>query len=116
MSRTDCRDRGLRTVSYSTSRRSREFGIRVALGASSWDILKQVMFEGFALALSGMAAGLLCSVILGRLLASRLHGLSPTDPVTYATISFVCVFPAALAAFFPARKATKDSTRALRCE
>ncbi len=103
-------------VSYSASRRTREFGVRVALGARSWDILKQVMVEGLALALSGMTAGLLCSLILGRFLASRLHGLSPMDPLTYGTISLVCVFVAALAVFFPARKATKDPTRAVRCE
>ncbi len=103
-------------VSYSVARRTHEFSIRMALGARSVDIFKHVVSEGIALVLTGMAIGLPCCIVLARLLSSRLHGLSPFDPITYCGISLLCVSVAAIAVVMPARKAAKDPARALRCE
>jgi putative ABC transport system permease protein len=103
-------------VSYSVARRTHEFGIRMVLGARSVDIFKHVVSEGIALVLTGMAIGLPCCIVLARLLSSRLHGLSPFDPITYCGISLLCVSVAAIAVVLPARKAAKDPARALRCE
>ncbi len=103
-------------ASYSVSRRSREFGIRMAVGARGGDILRQVISEGIALALSGIAIGLPCSIVMARFLVSRLHGLSPIDPITYCVIAALCIAVAALAVLMPARRAAANPTRALRCE
>jgi predicted permease len=103
-------------ISYSITQRTREFGIRVALGARSNDIVRQVTFDGMKVAALGLAIGLFCSAALSRFLASRMHGLSPLDPVTYAAISALALAVAFLAAFLPARRAAADPMKALRAE
>jgi ABC-type antimicrobial peptide transport system permease subunit len=103
-------------ISYSVTQRTREFGIRIALGARNGDIVRQVIFEGLKMAAFGLAIGLSCSVALSRFLASRLHGLSPLDPATYAAISALILVIAFLAAFLPARRAVANPMSALRTE
>jgi ABC-type antimicrobial peptide transport system permease subunit len=103
-------------VSCSVTQRTREFGIRIALGAQSKDIIRQVMLEGIALVSFGLIIGLLCSLALSRFAVSRMHGLSPLDPITYATISFLIIAVAFLAAFLPARRASRNPMDSLRTE
>jgi predicted permease len=103
-------------ISYSVAQRTREFGIRMALGARSGDIIRQVTFEGIKMAAFGLAIGLSCSLALSRFLVSRLHGLSPLDAVTYVAISTLILITAFVAAFLPARQAAHNPMDALRTE
>ncbi len=103
-------------ISYSVTQRTREFGIRIALGARGGNIVRQVLLEGLKMAAFGLAIGLAGSVALSRFLASRLHGLSPLDPATYAAISVLILVIAFLAAFLPARRAAGNPMDALRTE
>ncbi|HEV2801706.1 MAG TPA: ABC transporter permease [Pyrinomonadaceae bacterium] len=104
-------------VSFTTSQRTHEIGIRVALGAQSRDILKMVIGEALLFSLMGVAAGLAGAFILTRLLKSLLFGITPTDPLTFAVIPSLLVFVALVASYLPARRATKvDPTTALRFE
>ena len=103
-------------ISYSVSQRTREFGIRMAVGAGNGDIIRLVVSEGMTLVLAGIGIGLVGSMVLTRLIASRLHGLSATDPTTYAGIAILCVFVAVPAVFLPARMATANVMDAVRSE
>jgi predicted permease len=103
-------------VSYSVAQRAREFGIRIALGANKASILKHVVSEGVHLALAGLGIGLPVSIAASRLLASRLHGLSPLSPLVYIVISLVVIAAAGLAALLPARRAAANPMNALRTE
>jgi len=103
-------------ISYSVTQRTREFGIRMALGARGGDIVRQVIFEGMKIAALGLAIGLSCSMALSRFLASRMHGLSPLDPATYAAISALILAVALLAVLLPARRAAANPMNALRTE
>jgi len=104
-------------MAYSVSRRTREIGLRMALGAQSGNVLRLVLTEGMSLVGGGLAVGLVVAVIVTRLLAGFLYGISPLDAATFITIPAVLAFVALLASYFPARSATKvDPMIALRAE
>ena len=104
-------------MSYTTAQRTRELGIRLALGAQTRNVLKLVTFQGMKLALIGMALGLLGSFALTRLMESLLFGVETTDPVTFALVPLLLAIVALVACYIPARRATKvDPLIALRSE
>jgi len=94
-------------LSFMVAERTREFGIRMALGASSGSVRKMVMRNTGVLIVIGVAVGLLGAVGLGRLLASALPGVNPSDPMVYSVVGGVLLGVAALAAWIPARRATR---------
>jgi putative ABC transport system permease protein len=94
-------------MSFSTSQRSREFGVRVALGASPADIVSMVVGEGLRLALAGIIAGVVAAVWLTRLLGGLLFGITPTDPLTFASVSAAILAVSALSCYGPARRAVR---------
>jgi predicted permease len=102
-------------MSYSVAQRTREIGIRMALGAQRSDVLKMTVGHGFRLVLTGVAIGLAAAFVLTRVMSTLLFGVSPTDPLTFITISIVLVSVAVLASYVPARRATRvDPMFALR--
>ena len=104
-------------MSYSVSRRTREIGIRISLGASRAEVLRMVLRQGMAQALAGSAAGIAGAPLLSRLMARMLYGVRPTDPVTFGSVAVVLGLAAILAIFVPARKATRiEPMAALRHE
>ncbi|MGE5049480.1 MAG: ABC transporter permease [Deltaproteobacteria bacterium] len=104
-------------VSYSVSRREREIGVRMALGAQAGHVVRMVLREGLRLSLLGVLAGALLALALARLLAGFLYGVSATDPLTYALASCGLALAAALACWLPARRATRvDPAVSLRAE
>lgn len=104
-------------MAYLVSGRTREFGIRVALGASGQDVLRLIFIEGLTLVGAGMLIGLVASAVLTRVLQSVLYDVSATDPVTFAGVAFVLAAVTLFACYIPARRATKiDPMVALRHE
>jgi putative ABC transport system permease protein len=104
-------------MAYSVTQRTREIGIRLALGAQSTDVLKMIVKQGMFLALTGITIGLVLSLVTTRVLGSLLYGVSATDPWTFAVISILLAGVTLLACLIPARKATKvDPMIALRYE
>jgi putative ABC transport system permease protein len=104
-------------ISYLVERRTQELGIRIALGAQSWSVLRLVLRDGLRMALAGVGVGLLAALVLTRLLAKMVYGVSTTDPATFIAISGGLILVALLACYLPARRATKvDPLVALRHE
>jgi len=105
------------TMSYSVAQRTREIGIRVALGAQNRDVVKLVIGEGMKLIVIGMAIGLSGSLALTRWIQTLLFAVSATDPLTYIVITILLIIVALLACWFPAHRATKvEPLLALRSE
>jgi ABC-type antimicrobial peptide transport system permease subunit len=111
------------TVAYAVGQRTREIGIRVALGANKQDILGLVIRQGMIWVICGLSLGLLLALALTRVLASSifgvdlLFGVSATDPVTFVLVGGLLTLVTVLACYIPARRATKvDPLVALRYE
>jgi len=104
-------------MAYSVSRRTREIGVRVALGASSRDVLTMILGQGLRTVLIGVVIGLAGSLVLTRAIQSLLFGVKGTDPLTFAAVTLLLLFVALLACYIPARRAAKvDPMVALRYE
>lgn len=104
-------------ISYSVSQRTREIGIRRALGAGGADVLKLVLKEGLKLSLVGVVIGLIAAFALARLLESLLYGIKATDPITFIFTPLLLTAVALTASFIPAARAVKiDPMKALRYE
>ena len=104
-------------MSYSMAQRTREIGIRMALGAQKRDVLKLAVGQGLRLVVIGVGIGLIGAFALTRVMSSLLFGVSATDPATLVTISLVLVLVALLASYIPAHRAAKvDPLIALRYE
>ena len=104
-------------VSYSVSQRTREVGLRVALGAQRRDIMRLILGHGVRLALIGVGVGVLSALALTRLMSSLLFGVSPADPTTFAAVAVLLMAVSAAACFIPARRALRtDPAVILRYE
>ena len=104
-------------ISYATRLRFPEIGVRMALGARSGEIARMIVAEGVGLALPGIALGVLGSLLLTRLLAGMLYGVSATDPLTLVQVCAAILAVAATAAYLPARRAARlDPARTLRAD
>jgi ABC-type antimicrobial peptide transport system permease subunit len=104
-------------IAYATQVRAREFGIRLALGASPHQLLRLVLREGAGLAAAGVVIGLSVAAGASRLLGSLLFGVTPTDPLTFAGIASLLLTVALGASTIPARRAAAiDPIRTLRSE
>jgi len=104
-------------LSYAVRRRVREIGIRMALGASHFDVLKMVVADGMKPILLGVGIGFAVALALGRVVASLIYGVRPTDPLTFAAVSSLLVAVGVLATIVPAYRATRvEPVRTLRDE
>ena len=104
-------------ISYSVSQRTQEIGVRMALGASRWDVARLVLAAGMAPAAAGCGVGLAAALVLTRFMGALLFRVSPTDPATFGIIVGVLAGVALMACYVPARRAIKtDPMIALRYE
>jgi putative ABC transport system permease protein len=102
-------------MAYSVSQRTRELGIRLALGATTGEVRGMVLRQGLLLTIVGIAVGTASAVFLARLVSDLLYGISAIDPLTFALIPAVLLAVAALAIYIPARRASRiDPVVALR--
>jgi putative ABC transport system permease protein len=103
-------------IAYGVSQRTREIGIRLALGAQTTELKRMFVRHGVVLAVAGILVGLTAAAALTRFMSSLLFGVSPLDPLTYAATTTVVLVVAMLAAYLPARRATRTNPiEALRC-
>jgi len=104
-------------LSYTVTQRTRELGIRLALGAAPGAVRTMVVRQGLGLVAFGLMVGLAGSLVVVRVMASLLYGVAPTDPVTFAAVAALLVLVATVACYLPARRATRvDPMIALRAE
>ncbi|HJU89493.1 MAG TPA: ABC transporter permease [Gemmatimonadaceae bacterium] len=104
-------------IAYLVSMRTRELGIRIALGASNGDVLRLVLREGVVMASAGLVVGTIGALALSRLLSGLLFGVAPTDPLTFALVAATLAAVALAASFIPARRASRlDPLVAIRAE
>lgn len=104
-------------VSFLVARRTREIGVRIALGARSGEILRQILAEGLRIALIGVGLGVVAALQLTRLLESMVYAVSLRDPLVFVMVSCLMIVVSLLACYVPARRATKvDPIIALRYE
>jgi ABC-type antimicrobial peptide transport system permease subunit len=104
-------------TAYAVTRRSREIGIRIALGAERRDVIGLVMREVLLLVLAGVIVGLPCAYALGRVAGAQLYGVEPYDFLSMAAATLLLAFVAAIAAYIPAQRAARyDPVRVLRAE
>ena len=102
-------------TSHLTARRSREFGVRLAVGATPAHLLTLVLSQSLGRASAGLAAGLLLSGAITRLLSSLIHGVTPVDPLTYTSVAVLLLIVVLVASYIPARRASRtDPASALR--
>ena len=105
------------SMAYAVSRRTREMGVRMALGARAGEVLRHVLAQAARIAMSGTAIGLVAAVPASRYIRSQLYGVKPTDPTTLLGVIAVLVLASLAAAYLPARRATKvDPVIALRSD
>lgn len=104
-------------ISYAVSLRTRELGIRMALGAARKDVLQMVLRQGLKLVATGLVLGFAASIVLTRFLTSLLFQVRPADGMTILAVAFTLAAVALLANHLPARRASRvDPNVALRCE
>jgi len=104
-------------VSYSVTQRTREIGVRMALGASRSEVFRLVLKQGMLPGLAGVAAGVVIAFGVTRLVSGLLFGVSVTDPLTFALIALLFTLVTLLACYLPARRDTRvDPISALRWE
>ncbi len=104
-------------LSYIVGQRTREVGIRMALGAQRGDVVRAVLRDGAAMTLPGIGIGVVVALALTRLMSSMLFGVKPTDVVTFVSVAGILCAIALLACYMPARRAAKlDPMQALRSE
>jgi ABC-type antimicrobial peptide transport system permease subunit len=104
-------------VAYHVSLRTREIGIRMAVGAQPRDVVRLILWQGLGLTLGGAAIGWLLAATLARAMIRLLYGVSPTDLPTYAAVALIWLAVGLAACYTPARRASRvDPTAALRCE
>ncbi len=104
-------------IAYSVGQRTLEFGVRLALGAESWDLAGSVLKQGMKLAALGTALGLLLGALFARFLGSLLYGIGSTDPLTFLTAALVGIMAAGIACLLPALRVTRvDPMTALRTD
>jgi ABC-type antimicrobial peptide transport system permease subunit len=102
-------------IAYTVAQRTREFGIRIALGASRGRILRAVLREGTVLATAGVVIGIACGIMFTRTLQNYVYGVSTLDPVTFASVGVLLIAVATVASFVPAIRAVRlNPTTALR--
>ena len=104
-------------LSFSVSQRTQEFGVRMALGAEASDVRRMMIRQGLRLAAVGIAIGVAGAFGVTRLIGTLLYDVTPTDPLSFAAVVALMLGVAAVAAYLPARRATKvDPMVALRAE
>jgi putative ABC transport system permease protein len=104
-------------VAYAVSRRTKEIAIRIALGATSRDVWTMVLSDGLVVALAGIVAGTASALVLARVLAGLLYGITPTDPSSFILASVGLLGLTLVANYIPARGAARiEAIRALRME
>jgi ABC-type antimicrobial peptide transport system permease subunit len=104
-------------ISFLVARRTREIGVRIALGARSGEVMRQILAEGLRIALVGVGLGVVAALLVTQLLESMVYAVSLRDPLVFILVSCLMIAVSLLACYIPARRATKvDPIVALRYE